>query len=331
MLCRASWFGYACSMILKEIAIDAIDLDNEGFRISEELDVPALRDSLSRIGQLNPLIIKDGEDGKAKSALVSGFRRFRAMKGLGWEAACARVVPAEENPLAAFELALWDNLSHRQLHELEKARALAVLRDVCGVSEELLRERYLPILGLPPRESLVRSFLKMNAADSRLRSCLAEGKLTWASAEALLDMPVASVDRFVSLMATVRLSASLQKKVIGLIEDLAAEGAAVLDGSEIAAIVADAALSPFQKGERVHDVLHRLHHPRLSSATDLFQRRREAIGLPGSIRISTHPYFETSGLKVEFEASDSNRFRHLVSALDEAARRPEFESLFEVE
>lgn len=318
-------------MILKEIAIDAIDPNNEEFRISEELEAPALKDSLFRIGQMNPLVVRDSADADEKSVLVSGFRRFRAIRALGWTAALARVVPAEEDPVASFELALWDNLSHRQLHELEKARALGVLRDGCGVSEELLLKRYLPALGLPPREGVLRSFLKINTASPRLRGCLAGGTLTWSSVEALLDMPLPVVDGFVSLMETIRLSASLQKKVIGLIDDAAADGARVLEGPDIAAILANAALSPSQKGERVHDLLHRVRHPRLSRATETFQRRREALGLPGSIRISTHPYFETSGLKVEFEGSDSDQFRQLASILYDAVRRPEFEALFDVE
>jgi hypothetical protein len=92
----------------------------------------------------------------------------------------------------------------------------------------------------------------------------------------------------------------------------------------------DPRLSPFQKGERVCEALHRLRNPRLTLAAEQFAAGKKLLELPGSIRIAADPFFETPGLRVEFDAPDAHRFRDLASALRKASRKPALEKLFDV-
>ena len=105
---------------------------------------------------------------------------------------------------------------------------------------------------------------------------------------------------------------------------------APLDDPGVQAILCDARLSPFQKGEKLHEFLYRMKYPRLSRALDRFQAGKKRLALPGSVRIVPHPFFETADLRVEFQASDAKRFRELAAALHEAAQSPELEELFRV-
>jgi hypothetical protein len=148
-------------------------------------------------------------------------------------------------------------------------------------------------------------------------------------------MPSAVQESIVFLMGRIRLSASLQKKLFGLLSDLAAMTGNSFDAPfrdpEMLAILEDAGLSPFQKGEEAHRRLYRLLNPRLSQAADRFVARKKLLGLPGSIRINAHPFFEEPGLTVEFEVSSAESFRQLAAALQGAAQLPELEGLFQVE
>jgi hypothetical protein len=268
--------------------------------------------------------------------IVCGFRRVHALKQLGISRVFARVLSDSDwDAVKAFELALWDNLSHRQLNPLEKARALIKLKELCGVSDDRLINVYLPVLGLDPAADVLHSFILLSGIHGGLRQCLLEGRLSHSSLERLAGKPAQVQECMAALMDRIRLSASLQKKFLGLLDDLACMTGnpfdAPLKAPQVLSILEDAGLSPFQKGERVYDSLYRLMNPRLSQAIDRFQARKRLLKLPGSIQIRSHPFFEEPGLHVEFKASSADSFRNLASALQDAAQSQELEGLFQVD
>jgi hypothetical protein len=318
-------------MNFKEIPLEEIDFDDEEFRISEDLDSGCVLNSIREIGQLNPVLFLDRGPRKV---IVCGFRRARAVKRLENRGVLGRLLSLEtHSPLQAFELAIWDNISHRQLNALEKARILFKLKGTFGVSGDILLKIYLPLLDLAPHESVLNSYIALDGVRPGLRRCLTEGLLTHSSLESLAKQPGLVQDRFASLMNVIRLSASLQKKVLELLEDLSAlfdcPLAGPLDNPEVIAVLDDSRLSPFQKGEKLHAILFRLRNPRLSQSLERFAARKKRLGLPGSIRISPHPFFETSNLRVEFDAGNTESFRELTSALQKAAQLQDLEELFQ--
>ena len=58
--------------------------------------------------------------------------------------------------------------------------------------------------------------------------------------------------------------------------------------------------------------------------------QKKSLGLPAAIKISTDPFFETPGLRVEFNAGTPGRFRTLAAALQSASQMPVLEELFDV-
>ena len=319
-------------MILKDISIDEINIECEEFRISEALDVPSVLASIRAIGQLNPVVLLDRAPRKT---IVCGFRRIWAALQLGKSKVFARVLCEEDfNSMHPIEYALRDNLAHRQLSPLEKARVLYRLQNACLIPMDRILEFYLPLLDLPSHESVLKGYIFLNEVGSGLRQCLVEGSLTLSSIEVLAKTPHDVQDRFASLMTQIRLSASLQRKVLGLLEDLLAMADAPLDApldnAEVIALLEDAQFSPFQKGEKLHEILYRIRNPRLSLARERFLEKKKRLTLPGSIRITPHPFFETTDIRVEFDVSSAERFRELASALEKASNLPDLEGLFEI-
>ena len=317
-------------MGIHDISLADLDLENETFRISEDLDPPAVLNSLREVGQLNPVLLLEQN---ARKTIVCGFRRVQAMKKLGKPGILARILPEGScDPVRVLLMALWDNLAHRQLNPLETARFLFNLRNNFAVPDETLIKVYLPLLGLSPAENVLRSHLLLHQIHPALRQCLAEGRLTHTSVDAMACMPVPAQERLAAMMQKIRLSASLQKKFLGLLEDLAAASGNELDAPlsmpEVAAIAADSRLSPFQRGEKVFEWLYRLRNPRLSQAADRFQSELKKLSLPGPIRVRAHPYFEERGLHVEFDAPDAKAFHDLVAELLRAAESPQLNGLF---
>jgi ParB-like chromosome segregation protein Spo0J len=320
-------------MIIRQMPLGEISFENDAFRISEDLDSAPVLNSIREVGQLNPLILLDLQP---QMAIVCGFRRMDALKRLGKSEALVRILSREDCDRAgAFHIALWDNLSHRQFSALEKARALFKLKNMCGISDESLVRTYLPALGLAPNENVLKIHLLLNAVHQDLRRCLAEGKLTQSSVEVLAEMPAQMQAGIAAMMNGIRWSASLQKKTLQLLDELRATTGnsfdAPLKSLQVLAILEDAGLSPFQKGDKVYEALYRLQNPRLSQAEARFFASREKLALPGTIQINPHAFFEEPGVRVEFRAPSVDRFRQLASALHDAAQSPDMERLFDLD
>ncbi len=325
--------GILQHMDMREVRLENVDFGDETFRISEDLDPAPLGDSVREVGQLNPVILQEKKGSRA--LIISGFRRLRALRRIGADHCLARFLPPDGGqPLAAFRIALWDNLAHRQLDPLEKARVLFTLKRICSTDQDTLVQTYLPMLGLASHKNVLQCYLKLHLLNSGLRRSLAEGALTVTSAEHLALQGQGVQAAMAALFDRARFSASLQRQFMDLVEDLAAIrecGAEEIVGHpEICTALNDSSQTPFQRGEAVFKILHRRRNPRLSAAEERFQAEKARLGLPGSVRLTADPFFEKPRIRVEFEAPSADGFREIADALHRAAHAPALADLFRV-
>jgi len=321
------------SMTFNRVTLESVDFEDQRFRISERLDSARLLESVRQIGQLSPVcLLARNETGLA---VICGFRRLWALRSLGHPDVLARIwYEREHTDLELFRMALWENLSHRELSPLEKARVLASLKNHCGVQHDQLVEIYLPVLDLAPHKNTLRAYLALNDLHPQLREMLNDGRITLASAERLARAPLSLQSRMSSVLERVRWSASLQRETLDLLEELAAIAESdpdeILSGKEITETVHDTSLSPFQKGERIHKFLYRKRNPRLSKTEERFRAREQELSLPANIRVSPTPFFESPEIRVEFSVRSPRDFRDTSKALERAAQAPALEALFSI-
>ncbi len=323
---------YSLTMNLQEIPLECIDFEDQTFRISEELEPPAMRSSLAGIGQLNPVLLLEDQ---GRRIIVCGFRRLHALRALHRSVALTYVrSSAGCSRLEAFRLAILDNLSFREFNPLEKARIFFTLKNSCGVAHDSLVETYLPLLSLPGHKNVLRTYLGLHVLAPDLRKLFNEGRLTLATMERLSGVPGDAQRRFARLLALIRLSASRQRELLDLADELAAITETlpgeIFERPEIESVLADSRLTAFQKGEQIQEMLYRWRYPRISRAEETFRSETRQLGLPGVVRISPDPHFETPRLRVEFDAGSPERFREIAAALQEAANTPVLERLYQV-
>ena len=319
-------------MILQEIAIREIDVECEDFRISEELAPARLVDSLRVIGLLNPAILLQRD---SRPVIICGFRRIHILRQLGNPVVVARILTeADCLDMHPLELALRDNLAQRELEPLEQSRAVVKLQRFCDIPQDRLLREYFPLLGLPRQESVLSGCAALDVAQPSLRRLLAEGALTFSSTLRLARLSPAEQDRFAAMMDPIRLSASSQKKMLELLDDIAGMNGTTFTEPlylpEVRELMQDEKLTPFQKGEKLYGVLYRLRYPRLTKALERFDAQRLRLKLPGEIRLSPHPYFETADIRMEFSVAALGRFREFADELQKAAHSPEAEELFRI-
>ncbi len=320
-------------MIFQTVRLEEIDFGDETFRITDDLTPERMIASLKEIGQVNPVILLERTGGR--KVIVCGFRRLHALLMMGRKEALARIEPPDRTTQEMFRLALIDNVSHRRLTAMECARALSSLRNSCTVNENTLTEVYLPMLGLRPHLKVLRSYLNLHRIMSGLRRLVREEQITVSSAERLAGMSTEVQERLARLLENVRLSASLQRKVLDLLEELGAatEGGIlqVIDRPEIACIVDDPGQSMFQRGEKLHEALYRQLYPRLCRAHERFREKERMLALAGKVRMVPDPFFETPRVRFEFEVSSADEFRHSTAALERASQDPALDGLFRLD
>jgi len=319
-------------MQIKSVRLNEINLEDQRFRISEDLDSQPIRDSLSNIGQLNPVNLLVEED--AGMIIICGFRRLRALRRLEATDVMARLWPVGEcTSLQGLSVALWDNLSHRRLNPLEIARVLSGLKET-GLVDQILLERYLPILGLSPHPRILQDYLDLHQLRPGLRRLLMDGGTTVRNAIILAGEGEKLQVKMADLLRKVHLRASRQHAVFDLVRDLAAmrdqRPEDVLEHPEIRDAANDRSLSGAQRGEAVHRFLRREKNPRYVRAREGFESEKKKLDLPGSVRISPDPFFETSRLRIEFDVRTASDYREIVSALSRAAESSSLENLFRI-
>lgn len=149
-----------------------------------EFSDEALRElsgSIERSGLMQPLVVRStGNSGEVPWELIAGERRLRAIKLLGRPQVPAIVVEAGDQDAA--EMALIENLQREDLNPLDRATALANLRDTFGLNQSDLAER----VGLD--RSSVANLLRILELDDFCAAAVRRGTLSLGHAKALLAL-----------------------------------------------------------------------------------------------------------------------------------------------
>ena len=113
-----------------KIAVDKIKVDKED-RIRLDIgDLAGLRESIMKVGLLNPILVDE------KYLLIAGYRRLAACRELGWREVEARIVPFEGDLLRELDAEVAENIFRKDFTPEEimriEQRRRAILRKLRG-------------------------------------------------------------------------------------------------------------------------------------------------------------------------------------------------------
>lgn len=148
-----------------------------------EEDVQEMAQSLENHGLLQPIVVsRKGKDAGDKTTyiLISGERRLRAAKMLGWES-----IPAIERPVTdreLLELALVENLQRADLNPIEIAEGFnRLIEEFQWTQEELAKN-----LGM--KRSTVANFLRILTLSPETIQKIESGSISLGHAKVLLGI-----------------------------------------------------------------------------------------------------------------------------------------------
>lgn len=142
-------------------------------------DLQELSDSIREKGVIQPLIIKNGEDGKYE--LIAGERRLRASKLAGLDVVPVVVLDVEDDD-SLLELALIENIQRTDLNPIEEAEAYKKLIERFGYTQEETAKR------VGKKRSTITNLLRLLKLPQQFQDDVIQGVLSEGHARALIKL-----------------------------------------------------------------------------------------------------------------------------------------------
>lgn len=146
-----------------------------------ELEI--LAQSIGEIGLINPISVKENEDGAYR--VIAGRRRVEAAKMLGWADIEAKVYPADADDEA---IALTENVNRQEMHPLDEAEHFKKLLDKFSVKE--IAASY------DRSAAAIQHRIRLCGLTDDLKAMFREGKLNITGAALIASLPEKDQDAF---------------------------------------------------------------------------------------------------------------------------------------
>lgn len=167
------------NQVRKKFEDETID-DNKQYQTIE-----GLAQNISEVGLINPLTVKNV--GGDTYRIISGERRYRACKSLGWtEIPC---IVVEATPEQVDWIMLSENMQRKDLSEVEKAEALNSMRSHSALSNREFAKR----IGVS--EKYIRNLFKIHGLPEEIKEEIKEKNISGDTATVLskLDTPTEQI------------------------------------------------------------------------------------------------------------------------------------------
>ncbi|MGH9342012.1 MAG: ParB/RepB/Spo0J family partition protein [Acidobacteriota bacterium] len=319
-------------MLLQTIKIDKIDAGDRIFAIRFPwLSKAALLVSIRNAGILSPLQLQRKPGG---FRIVNGFRRYEAARELEIQDLPA-IIREGESERELFLQALFENLTTRALHPLEKAVALQQLKNRFGFEQEQLIEEFLPLLEIRPDRFHLQQYLEIARLPESIQRRLAESleleialKLAaWGGEEQALIL-----DR----ISRYQLGRNRQKELFALLDELRGPSGnrrsvpEIWSTDGISEIENDDRLPAPEQFQKILDYLRRLRYPTLGRYEERFSRLKSDLKIPPEIHFQAPRFFEGDRLSVSFSFQTPQELGRAADKLKEISGRPELVEIFKL-
>jgi ParB family chromosome partitioning protein len=162
-----------------ELAIDMIAPNPEQPRTDmDEEAIGELADSISKVGLLQPIIVRAHGEGYQ---IIAGERRWRAARVAGLDRVPVRVLSTTATE--SLELALIENLQRQDLNSIEEARGYRKLLSEYRMTQAELADK------VSKSRSTITNALRLLDLPEEVQDLVYQGKMTAGHARAVLSVP----------------------------------------------------------------------------------------------------------------------------------------------
>jgi ParB family chromosome partitioning protein len=314
--------------IYQKVSRGEVDLSDETFRISYGFELQELVRSIGKVGLIQPPILQ--EISPRRYRVVCGFKRVLALGELGYQQFTAALLPEDVRERDAFLINLYENLSQRNLNQVETAITIDKLKKYFSLEET--QGDFLPLLGLGKSLPLMRVYESILELGGEIKMGLAEGAITREIVPMLLTF--SSHERLILFQFLKRLQLSRSKQV-EVVENLyiikerdAVAVDTILTHEEVEEILSDRKTGLVAQGDRIREYVRKLRYPQLSKAEEDFRKKKNRLELKG-IDLIPPPYFEGEEFRISFSFTTVREYKKKIELLRSIADSEEFREIVE--
>ena len=151
---------------------------NQPRTVIAQAAIDELADSISKVGVLQPIIVRPYSDGYQ---IIAGERRWRAAKAAGLQKVPVRVMSTSDTE--CLELALIENLQRQDLNAMEEAHGYRRLLNDYQMTQAELADK------VSKSRPAIANALRLLDLPDEVQDMLSEEKLTAGHARAVLSVP----------------------------------------------------------------------------------------------------------------------------------------------
>ena len=310
------------------IRLEDIDLSDTFFRITTPQDKPPIAESVSRLGLICPVAVKQTHD---QFVVVSGFRRVDACRQNNRSRIPCRIIPDTISTVTCAEMAITDNLTQRSLNFVEQARCIELLTTATGAisSARRVAER----LGLAFNRALVDKLKTISCAPQIVQDGLIKGTLSLPVVLAMSDLPEEDVRTLAQLFEMVPMGLNKQREIflnlkeIAIREDMTIRQ--ILEGDSLKDILLDDTSDGNQKAFQIRQYLKKRRFPRIVETEEAFKNCVRGLELGGEIQVAPPPGFEGSVCTMTIRFNNLESLKRAHHNITSAIKNPLIEDLFD--
>ena len=303
----------------KQVHFSLIDFDDQSYIFTFEPLLSQLINSIKKIGIVNPPILEQTSDNSYR--IVTGLKRILALGQLKVDQFSAKIYQSM-TPVPALDLFLinfYENISTRNLNEIEKSIILHKFIHLFQISEENVISEFLPLLNSGANKAVLNRYLKLVFLEDNVRIAIVEDFISVDNALALLEMSRFDRQSIFDLYQRLQLGKSNQKELIRFLSEIAKISnrsiIQIMEDKGIKDILSNEKITSPRKIEHIKEVLKRMRYPSFSRSESNFQNLKKDLKLPPNIILRPPLFFEGEKYKIEFSFKNQAEFNKLTRIL----------------
>ena len=286
----------------KIVKLSLIDSKDESFRITTQINIDHLMDSINHVGVLNfPLLIEKTSGYK----IVCGFRRIGACRRLGWTDVEVRILDVDTKRLECIKYAITDNSLQRPLNLIEQSRSINMLFDFYKNFSSLGKE--LSDMGLPENQSIIKKIQKLCHLSGSVQNGILSNTISLTMALELGRMQQKAGEVFAKLFETLKLGLNKQREILTLAKEISLREdipvLKVIENNILQKILTNEDLDRNQKISKTRIYLKQRRFPVITTAEKELESHLKKLKLGNGIKLIPPDNFEgnTYFLKISFK------------------------------
>ena len=306
---------------LKIVNLSEIDLGDDAFRITTEMQVDDLMHSINHVGILrHPLLLKK----EATYTIICGFRRIEACRRLNWSELEAMILDPDTIRLECIKFAITDNAFQRPLNIIEKSRSIGMLsdffKDINSLSEEL------SLLGLFEHPSMIKKLKGICHLPELFQNSILSNTISLPMVLELAGMSEDNAKGFIKLFNTLKLSLNTQREIVTLIKEIAIREdksiLQIIEESHLNKILTDEDLDKNQMAHKIRIYLKQRRFPTIAIIEKSYEKYRQKLNLERGFKLVPPVNFESPTHTLQLSFNNMTQLKGLKTAFDALIENP---------